>query len=107
MRSNPVALHMQVCAGASTTSWEEKGLMGRDFWHGMSKKAVIPTSVGFGSWWWVNTCCRWTANAIAVSSSLLAQLPSAFLIGGIDIRGSLSLFVAFHKVFSLGEREGR
>jgi len=55
----------------------------------------------------VNTFCRWSANAIAFSSSLLAQLPSAFLIGGIEVWGRLSLFVAFHRVLSLGEREVR
>ena len=81
--------------------------MGRDIWHGMSKKAVIAASVGFGRWWGVNTCCRWSANALAFSSSLLAQLPSAFLIGGIDIWGRLSLLVAFHRVLSLEEREVR
>jgi len=98
---------MLVCASASTISLEEKGLMGRDIWLGMSKKAVIAASVGFGRWWGVNTCCKWSANALAFSSSLLTQLPSAFLIGGIDIWCCLSLFVVFHKVLSLGEREVR
>jgi len=51
MSSNPGALRMLVCASASTTSSEEKGLMGRDIWHGISKKAVISASVGFGRWW--------------------------------------------------------
>jgi hypothetical protein len=46
----------------------------------------------------VKTCSRYSANIVAFSLSLFAQPPSAFLIGGIDILGLLSHFVAFQIV---------
>jgi hypothetical protein len=44
----------------------------------------------------VNTCSRCLANISAFSLSLLAQLESGFLIGGIGVCGLLNFFVAFH-----------
>jgi hypothetical protein len=48
----------------------------------------------------VNTCSRCSANVMAFSLSLFAQLLSAFLTGGIDIWGLLSFFVTFQIVCS-------
>jgi hypothetical protein len=53
----------------------------------------------------VNTCLRCSANVVAFSLSLFAQLLSDFLIGGIDIWGLLKLLVAFQIVWSSLERE--
>jgi hypothetical protein len=57
MRSYPGALCQLVYAIAVFTSVEEKGLMGRDSWHGTSRKAEIAASVGWGMECGVNT--RW------------------------------------------------
>jgi hypothetical protein len=54
--------------------------------------------------WGVNTRWRYSANVVAFSSLLLAQLLSVFLMGGIDVWGRLSHFAAFHKMLSLGVR---
>jgi hypothetical protein len=53
----------------------------------------------------VNTCSRCSANVVAFSLSLFAQLLSAFLIGGIDIWGLLNFFVAFQIVCPSLERD--
>jgi hypothetical protein len=52
----------------------------------------------------VNTRWRYSANAVAFPSLLLAQLLSVFLMGFIDVWGRVSRFAAFHKVLSLGVR---
>jgi hypothetical protein len=53
----------------------------------------------------VITCSRCSANVVAFSLSLFAQLLPAFLIGSIDIWALSSFFVAFQIVWSSLERE--
>jgi hypothetical protein len=53
----------------------------------------------------VNTCSRCSANVMAFSLSLFAQLLSAFLIDGIDVWGILSLFITFQIVWASLERD--
>ena len=56
MRSYSDALRTLVSASASTTSLGEKDSIDMDIWQGMSRKAEIAASVGFGRWLGVNTC---------------------------------------------------
>ena len=44
----------------------------------------------------MNTFARYSAKTLAFSASVLAHLPSGFLIGGIAAVGLLNFFVAFH-----------
>jgi hypothetical protein len=53
----------------------------------------------------VNTCFRCLANISAFSLSLLVQLVSGFLIGGIGVCGVFNFFVALQIVWSSVDSE--
>jgi hypothetical protein len=73
------------------TSLRENGLIGRDIWQGVSRNNYLSLSEFLGGSG-VNTCSSCLADTSAFSLSLLAQLESGSLIGGIGICGLLNFF---------------
>jgi hypothetical protein len=99
IRSYPGALRVFRYLFCRLTSLRENGLIRRDIRQGVSRNNSLSLSEFLGGNG-VNTCSRCLANTSASSLSLLAQLVSGFLIGGIGICGLLNFFVAFQSVWS-------